>query len=671
MAKWWMILPSCGLFAVIALATLIDGARSPAAVEAGSAALPFVSPMFGDNMVLQRGKPNTIWGWSKPGESITVELAGQTATATAGPDGRWHTQIQPPAPGGPYTVKITGSQSVELQNVLVGDVWLCGGQSNMELGLRMTRHGEDEVKAADHPDIRFYIVKQHASYSPAMVPQGVWKVCSPKTVAQGDAGGFSAVAYFFGRKLQNELHVPIGLVEDCVGGTPAETWMSPSSLDAIKDFDDQLAEVDRLRSRGGPEYGNYIMHWYDEYDLGLKDKTWASPDLDDSRWKAVQIPGDFHELGEADVPSVCWFRKEITLPDPLPPGKAMIFLGSIEKMDTTWINGHWVGASSWVENPRVYVIGNGILKPGRNVLTIRVFKIKPDGGFLAKPEVLRLQLVDKTTIPLAGEWKGALSVDARPPHPMPLGFENYPTMPSVLFHGMIEPVAPLSLTGAIWYQGEANADRAFQYRSLLPAMIGDWRSAFGQGDFPFYIVSLPAFTHRRSKPGDDPWAELREAQALTARNVQNSGLAVTIDTGDPDSIHPKDKEQVGERLALCALAQHYGEKISYSGPTFAFVERLPGALRLHFEHTDGGLVVKGNTLGEFSIAGEDRHWHWADAKLEGDTVIVSSSAVPDPKAARYAWQSNPAATLFNGAGLPAAPFRTDDWPGLTEKHHPS
>ncbi|HEY1921745.1 MAG TPA: sialate O-acetylesterase, partial [Tepidisphaeraceae bacterium] len=599
-----------------------------------------------------------------PGEAVRVEIAGQVATATAAEDGRWQAEIQPPAVGGTYTIKIDGPESVQLQNVLVGDVWLCGGQSNMEFALGATRHGEDEVKAADHPNIRFFVVKAHTAYSPAKTPQGRWEICSPKSVAKGT--GFSAVAYFFGRRLQTQLNIPIGLVEDCVGGTPAETWMGAESLHKVKDFDKELAEVDRLRARGGPQYGNYIMHWYDEYDVGVKGKTWAARDLDDSDWQAVEIPGDFHELGVAGVPSVCWFRKEIDLPDPLPAGKASLFLGSIEKMDTTWINGQWVGASSWVENPRVYAINKGVLRPGRNVLTIRVFRLKANGGFMAKPEGLRLVLGDKSEIPLAGEWKGKLSVDARPPHPMPLGFENYPTMPSVLFNGMIEPIAPLSITGAIWYQGEANADRAQQYRSLLPAMIGDWRAAFGQGDFPFYIVSLPAYLHRQARPGSDPWAEMREAQAMTAGSVVNSGLAVTIDTGDPDSIHPKDKIEVGERLALVALAKHYGEKIPYAGPTFTSAENMPGAMKLHFDHADGGLVVKGDKLGEFSIAGEDHKWYWADAKIEGDAVIVSSPKVPEPKAARYAWQSNPLATLFNGAGLPAVPFRTDDWAGVTD-----
>jgi sialate O-acetylesterase len=649
----------CFVFLVCVALTQASGA------EEGS--LPFVSPIFGDNMVLQRGKPIRFWGWAKPGELIRVELDGRMAKAATGSDGRWQAEIKPPVPGGPYTVKISGAdQSVVLHEVLVGDIWLCGGQSNMELPLSRTRNGADEIAAADHPEIRFFKVQSHVSYAPAAVPKGSWKICSPQTVAEG--GGFSAVAYFFGRKLQDELHMPIGLIQDCMGGTPAESWMSPESLLALKDFDTPLAEMEKLHAKGGPEYGSFLMHWLDEYDVG--NNLWSAEDFDDSSWKTVQIPGGFSQLGVTDVPCVCWFRAEFTLPDPLPAGNAVLFLGSIEKMDTTFINGQWVGASSWVENPRAYVVNDGILRPGKNILAVRVFKMNPKGGFLAKPEELRLVLGSKTTIPLAGEWKGALSVDARPPHPLPLMFENYPTMPAVLYEGMIQPVAPLSIRGAIWYQGEANFQRAHQYRTLLPLLIGDWRKLFNEGDFPFYIVSLPAFMPHRDEPGDDAWAELREAQALTASSVKNSALAVTVDTGEAGNIHPKDKQIVGERLARCALANEPGRKIPAVGPTFASVTKLPGALKLRFKHADDGLVVKGDKLGEFSVAGKNRNWHWADAKVEGDCVVVSSPMVAQPEAARYAWQANPVATLFSGIGLPAVPFRTDDWPGLTENHKP-
>jgi sialate O-acetylesterase len=321
-----------------------------------------------------------------------------------------------------------------------------------------------------------------------------------------------------------------------------------------------------------------------------------------------------------------------------------------------------VGASSWVENPRVYEIGPGTLKAGRNVIAVRIFIHGNGGGFLSPAETLRIQFPDGASVPLAGVWRVARSVDAPPPHPQPLDTENYPTMPAVLYNGMIAPIAPLSLTGAIWYQGEANTSRPRQYRKLLPALIADWRRAFGQGDFPFYIAGLPAFTRHRPEPGSDGWAELREAQELAVRTTPGTGLAVTIDTGEADNIHPKEKQIVGDRLAWCALAQHYGVDVPHSGPEFASVQKLPGALRLHFVQTGGGLVAHGGSLAGFAVAGEDRVWHWADARIDHDDVIASAAAVPSPVAARYAWQANPEASLFNAEGFPAAPFRTDDWP---------
>jgi sialate O-acetylesterase len=642
----------------LSIALLSLSASSLAAPPPGDQP-PFLSPMFADHMVLQRSKPNSIWGWTTPGARVRVEIAGHGVSATTASDGRWVAKIDPPSVGGPYEMKIDGPQTIVLHDLLVGDVWLCGGQSNMELGLSVVHDGPNEVKAADHPEIRLFMVHQHVAYSPAKIPQGTWEVCTPKTIAEGGSGGFSAVAYFFGLKLHDTLHIPIGLVEDCVGGTPAETWTSAETLHRLGGFDAQIAEMQRLQKLGGPEYGNYIMHWYDQYDIGQQGKSWAATDFDDSTWKPVQIPGGFADLGRPDTPAVCWFRKEITLPDPLPPGQATIHLGSIEQMDTAYINGQWVGASAWVENPRVYFPHAGILKPGKNLIALRIFKVKKDGGFLSKPDALQLVLGDKTAIPLAGEWKGAVSVDARPPHPMPLSFENWPTMPSVLYQGMLEPVAPLALTGAIWYQGEANTAHASQYQAILTAMIGDWRGLFAQGDFPFYIVSLPAFMPHHDQPGSDGWTEVREAQILTARAVPNSGVAITVDTGEADNIHPKEKRIVGERLALCALASTYSQPVVFRGPTIKSVERVPGAIKIHFDHTDGGLVAKGGVPKEFSLAGADHQWHWADAKIDGDAVIISSPDVSDPQDARYAWQSNPDATLYNGAGLPAEPFRTD------------
>jgi sialate O-acetylesterase len=632
-------------------------------------ALPLVSPMFGDNMVLQRGKSDPIWGWAKPGDEIEVEIAGHTAKAVADADGRWQAEIQLPAPGGPYTLKITGqNESVEFHEILVGDVWLCGGQSNMELGIGMVTNAVREIKDANHPEIRLYRVKNHVSYSPTKTPDGTWKICSPQTISEGDSGGFSAVAYFFGRRLQQNIHVPVGLIEDCVGGSPVESWMGPKALRKVGGYEEKLDAMDRLRAEGAPEYGSFLMHWLNKYDVGLKGQTWASTNLDDSDWQAVHIPGAFEEMGLADVPCVVWFRREIVLPDPLPASKATIHLGWIEKMDTTYINGHWIWASSWVEHNRDYDVPTNVLHPGTNLVTLSIFKWKSKDSFLSKPDEMHLD-VGNLVVSLAGEWKGKLSFNAKPPHPMPLDFENYATMPAVLYLGMIRPVAPLAIKGAIWYQGEANFTQADRYQKLLTAMIGNWRELFGQGDFPFYIVSLPAFMQRRSEPGGtDGWTELREAQALTAEAVPNCGLAVTVDTGDADNIHPKNKVPVGDRLAYCALAETYGEKIPYQGPAFTSLEHQPGALKLHFAHTAGGLMVKGGKLGEFSVAGKDHIWHWAEAKIEGDSVVVSSPDVPDPVAARYAWQANPLATLYNKAGLPAVPFRTDNWPEAEGKN---
>lgn len=652
---------------VLALAACVVWSIFAAPLRAAESR-PFLSPIFGDHMVLQRGKPNTFWGWTQPGERVRVEIAGRVGEGVAGANGRWEARVDPPGVGETCEVVVSGSQRVTLRNVIVGDVWLCGGQSNMRWGLPATDGAEEAIASADLPGIRLFAVTPKSAYAPADTVEGAWQVCTPQSVAAGK--GFSAVAFYFARKVHAETGVPIGLIEDCLGGTPVESWMSPETLAARGDFDLPMAEIARLRARGAEPYGNYIMHWYDEHDAGIRGTPWSEPALDDADWTRVALKTAFAELGLAEVPAVVWFRREIVLPDVLPAGDAMLSLGVVEKMDTTYVNGRWVGASSWVENPRKYRVPADALKPGRNQLALRIFKLKSRGAFESPAEVLSLTLGDGTVIPLAGEWKAKVSVNAGPPHPLPLGFENYPIMPAVLYQGMIAPVAPLALAGALWYQGEANASRAHQYRTLLPEMIGDWRRAFGQGDFPFYIVGLPAFQQRKEQPGTDDWAELREAQSLAAKSVANTGLAVTIDTGDPDDIHPRDKRPVGERLALLALAGHYGRDVVAHGPAYRDHRREGGAIRIRFDHTHGGLVARGGPLGGFAIAGSDRRWVWAEARIEGDSVMVSSPEVPEPVAVRYAWQANPRATLFNGAGLPAAPFRTDDWPGATEGRPP-
>ena len=627
-------------------------------------ARPLLSPVFADGMVLQRGKPNPIWGWTDPGAVVRVSVNGITAEGRAGEDGKWTATIAPPPPGGPYEVTVEGPQRIVLQDVLVGDVWLCSGQSNMAMTLGRARNGAEEAKAADLPRIRLFALSQRSAYAPVDFPLGEWRTCTPEA-----APAFPAIAFFFARRLQHELGIPIGVIHAAVGGGPVESWLSGDGLASTGEFLPQIAEIARLHRQGAPELGSFLMHWLAEHDIGGRDDAWARPALADDDWQPVELPAAFATLDVATTPAVVWFRREIQLPDPLPPGNARLLLGQVGKMDTAYLNGRWVGASSWVENPRSYPISPDILKPGRNVLAVRVFKLASRGGFLDGPDALRLQFGTSdhgTTIPLGTGWKAKLSVDARPPHPFPLDLENYPTMPVVLYNGMIHPLAPLAMSGALWYQGEANFTRAGQYRKLLTALITDWRRTFRNADLPVYVVSLPAFMTRRDTPGSDGWTEVRDAQIQTARSVPGAGVVVTVDVGDANNIHPVDKQPVGERLAALALAQLHGRNVPHHGPTFRAVEQLPGALRLTFDHTDGGLEVRGEKPGEFAVAGEDRVWHWADAVLEDDTIVVSSRAVPRPVAARYAWQANPMATLFNGAGLPAVPFRTDDWP-LQEK----
>lgn len=652
-AVWLLVIPSRALLAQ-------NSPKSSAAKP-----LPFVSTIFGSNMVLQRGKLDTIWGWSKPGDTVHVQIASHSASGVAGPDHRWQAKIKPPATGGPYSMKISdGRQRDVFDNVMVGDVWLCGGQSNMELPLRFTDNAAEVVKKANYPDIRYFTVAEHTAYHPTYTLTGSWKVISPKT-----ADWVSAVAFYFALKVQQEIHVPIGLVVDSVGGSAGETWASAAALRPLKDYDIPLAMLHKYAAEGAPPYGNYIMHWYDKYDIGLKGK-WFSSNYDDSGWEKVHLPGGFAGLGVPVTPAVAWFRKEVTLPNPLPAGRALIFLGEVQRMDSVWVNGTYVGGSAWVENPRVYFMRPGVLKPGKNVIAIRIFKTEPHGGFLDKPGVLHLELGNHTSIPLAGEWKGKISLDARPPQPMPLHYANWPVMPAMLYNGMLVPVSPLSITGAIWYQAEQNSPRGYEYRRLLPVMITNWRELFGQGDFPFYAVSLPAFGQRSSSPTDDGWADIRESIAVGAAKVPNTCVAITIDTGDANNIHAKNKKPVGDRLADCALAKHYGKHVAYSGPTLASFKPQHHAIRLRFNHTKGGLVAKGGKLEGFQIAGKDRKWYWAEARIKGKSVIVSSPSVPDPIEVRYAWQSNPQATLFNGAGLPAGPFRTDDWPLVTQNVRP-
>ena len=624
--------------------------------------LPFVSPMFGDHMVLQRDKKNAIWGWTNPGEEVTVSVGGKSAKAKASSDGKWTVKIDPPKVGGPYELTVEGARKVTFKDVLVGDVWVCSGQSNMEMGLTETDNGPAVIKAANHPNIRLFLIKQNVSYTPALLPDAKWAVCSPETVGQGGWGGFSAVGYYFGRMLNRELNVPVGLVQAAWGGTAAEAWASESGLQTLKDFDEVIGRIQKDRAEGSAPSGTLADLWIKEK---AKTTQAASPTLDDSAWVTTTVPSLFTEVNPTKNPGLVALRKTVKLTS-IPDGETFVRIGGLPNANWTYqhytfVNGVRVGAAgtwdAWLRVP------NSLLKVGDNQITILVNDDAGSVGF--KPTTFHLRMGDTSEVSLNGEWRIKFLVDARATGDRPKDYSPAPNLPGVLFNGMLAPTFPMAIRGAIWYQGETNAGRGYQYRKLLPQMIADWRKAYGQGDFPFYIVSLAAFGQPVEKPGDDGWAELREAQYLTAKNVKNSGLAITTDVGDAYDIHPKNKKAVGERLALVALAKEFKRQVEYSGPEYSGMKVENGKVRLTFKHAEGGLVAKTKENLGFQIAGADKVWHWAKAEVKGDTAEVWSESVAKPLAVRYAWAGNPKAGLFNAIGLPAIPFRTDDWPGVS------
>lgn len=629
---------------------------------AAQTALPFLSPVFGDHMVLQRDRTNTFWGWTTPGQAVTVTIQGRKSRGVADKTGKWLVKMTPPPVGGPYQVAVDGPSHALLQDVLVGDVWICSGQSNMEMGVGIVKNADGEIAAADHPGIRLLLTPHATSFDPQQVNPATWAVCSPTSIAKDGWSGFSASAYFFGRELNRRLKVPIGLVQTCWGGTIAEAWTSKEGLKPVKDFDAALANIEATKNTKGVPYSQLVSDWYAKNDPGVK-AGWASPDFNDSAWTPTNGKANFDDIGLKDFDGMIWYRQEINIPEGAPTDGATLNLGMIDDADTTWVNGTQVGANSQYNSARHYTLPNGLLKPGKNVIAVRVLDTGAAGGFYSPASEVNLQLGNGQSIPISGNWKINNAGELAKFTPYPQDVSNNPNVPTVLYNGMIAPLVPLTIKGAIWYQGESNADRAKQYERLLPAMIKDWRKVWGQGDFPFFIVQLANFMAPPKDTSDAGWAPLREAQALTAKKVKNVGLAVAIDIGDAGDIHPKDKQDVGYRLALSALKIAYGQEVSYSGPAYRSMKVEGDRVRLSFEHVDNGLKLKAGDIQphSFMVAGADKKFYWATAEIQGNQIVVRAPDVAKPVAVRYAWASNPAANVYNGSDLPMVPFRTDKW----------
>ena len=607
-----------------------------------------------------------IWGWTKPNARVTVDFGDQVESAVANSDGKWMVKLKRMRSSGEprkLTVSSTAGQTLTINDVVVGDVWLCSGQSNMEMGIGLCNASND-VATANFPNIRFLTVPKQAVAAPADTLESSWHRCTPETVSQSGWGGFSATAFFFGRELHHELKVPIGLLHSSWGGTVAEAWTSYEALATLDDFTNSLAWVRQFASQNDDsKYVEAYENWFLKRDIGTREE-WNKLETPDSSWKNVSSGLTFEQNGLREFDGVVWFRREFTVLENQAGKEWQLQLGRIDDYDTTYVNGVKVGQTFRVEQARNYTIPASILKPGKNILAIRILDTGGDGGLMEHQQrIIPSGDVQATPQNLDAGWQIRASTTLRKLSlPLLAPNSSNPNVPAFLYNGMISPLLPFSIKGAIWYQGENNTGRARQYQRLLPTLINDWRARFGVGSFPFYIVQLAAFRPGAPEPRDEPWAELREAQAFTVRQMTNSGLAVAIDIGDAHDVHPKNKQDVGHRLALNALAQTYGRKIEFSGPWYRSMKRTSKGFQLEFDHAEG-LVAKGGPLVGFAIAGEDHKFVWAEATIEGQTVLVSSPTVPNPVAVRYAWDSTPKCNLYNASGLPAVPFRTDDWPG--------
>lgn len=620
---------------------------TPALAEVRAASL------FTDNMVLQRGVSAPIWGWANPGERVSVTGSWHAqANTTAGLDGKWMVRLKTlPAGGGPYTLTIRGENTLTFQNVLLGEVWLCSGQSNMEWSLGQVINFVPAGKGAGAPNlplVRLFQVPNKRSSTPLETVDAKWNECNERT-----AMGFSAIAYFFARELIGELKTPVGLIQSDWGGTEVEVWIREGALREVPGFAERIDQV-KKSANGGESTASWQKRLA-EMEKGLG--TFEKPDYDDASWQKIASIKSWEDSGLADFDGFGWYRATFEITQAYAGLPLTLELGEIDDEDVTFVNGEKVGETKVWNAKRTYTVDANKLTVGTNVLAVRVLDTGGGGGF-TKPGEIRLQVGDHLVELNSWKWKKGISLaETNPPPP-----QRWPA--ADLYNGMIAPLVPYAIKGALWYQGESNVGRAYQYRTTFPTMIRNWRQDFNQGDFPFYFVQIAPFT---GYGGGGASAELREAQLMTL-GLKNTGMAVTTDITDNFAdIHPMNKWDVGHRLALLALNRTYGKKRIDSGPIYKSFKVEGNRIRINFDSVGEQLEIRGGNLADLMIAGEDRKFVPAMAKLEGNSMVVWSEAVPHPVAVRYGWSDAPKPGLFNSAGLPASPFRTDKWPGVTEK----
>lgn len=612
--------------------------------------------LISDGMVLQRDSELKIWGWAPEGEKLSIEFNGNTYKATADKDGKWMVKLPPMEAGGPYDMNIEASNKITVKDILIGDVWVASGQSNMETTMeRVKPLYEDVIKSVDYPQIRYFNVADLYNFKSPQTDLGPGNWIPADTA---NILNYSAVAFFFARELHEKYDVPIGVINASVGGSPVEAWLSK---DALKNFPVHFEEAkkfseDAYIKKIETDDQDRSNKWYQEVrekDEGYKDleKPWFSTSTDDAEWSKMEVPGFWEER----VNGVVWFRKEIDVPASMVGKPAKLLLGRIIDSDSVYINGEFVGTTGYQYPPRRYEIDADVLKEGKNSIVVRIINNAGRGGFVTdKPYELS---AGATSIDLKGEWKYKVGATMAPL----AGPTFIRWKPMGLYNAMIAPLHEWNIKGVIWYQGESNTDNSEEYRELFTSLIKDWRNKWNQKTLPFLYVQLPNFMRTKEQPSDSDWAKLREAQRQTLA-VPNTGMAVAIDLGEWNDIHPLNKEDVGKRLSLAAQKLAYGEEdIVFSGPIFQSMEISGKKAIISFAHTGSGLVAKdGGELKHFAIAGEDGKFVWAKAKIQGDKVVVWDDSVSKPVFVRYAWADNPErANLYNKEGLPASPFRTN------------
>ena len=625
--------------------------------------------VFTDNMVLQQKTDITFYGDATKNKQLTVKTGwnGKEYHTEADGQGKWSLKIPTPAAGGPYEITFSDGKKLQLKNVMIGEVWFCSGQSNMEMpvaGWGKVMNYEQEIAEAAYPAIRLFQVKKNTSLAPLKEVEstlGGWQECSSATVPE-----FSALAYFYARALWKELNVPIGVIDCTWGGTPAEAWMNHETLRQVMGFREEMDKLERLGfdpNRMEQAYSEERAHWqslFTEKDKGMENGKlcWTAPSLSEEDWQTISLPGYWEGKGLKDFDGIIWFRRSLEIPAEWAGKPLTLRLGMIDDEDITYFNGVEIARGAGYMTPRTYTIPAKLVKAGKAVLAVRVSDFGGEGGIHGKAEELYVE-ADGKRISLAGDWKYriGLSLTGFPPAPIsPVQSSSYPT---VLFNAMVKPWTAFPIKGVIWYQGEANVGRSEQYGDLFPALITDWRRQW-RSDFPFYFVQLANFMESKKIQPNSEWAALREAQTK-ALKLDQVGMAVTIDIGLADDIHPKNKQEVGRRLALLALAGSYGKNVSSSAPVFQNYIIKGDKMELDFGQKQDGFKIKDTTLKGFTIAGPDRVFYSAEAMVQNGKIIVSSPKVSVPLAARYGWADNPDCNLYGENGLPVAPFRTDCW----------